>query len=378
MFSSARSSTVRLVQGDLLKSRAHALVNTVNCVGVMGKGIALAFKRRYPDMYRDYVRRCDQGSVKLGIPYAYQAEDHLIINFPTKKHWRAVSRLEDIERGLIYLKDHLEAWGVTSIAVPPLGCGNGQLEWSVVGPTLHKHLKDFGIPVELYVPHGIEPSDMQLSLLDSLSPTSEADRSRPKDGGHVALVEILSRVEKEPYHWPVGRIMFQKLAYFATAAGLPTNLTYEANSYGPYASELSRVKARLQNNGLVQEQQRGQMFETRVGSTFSDAKSTYSEELEKWEPQIARVADLMARFDSRRAEIAGSVHYVSNALTERLRRTPTASEVIEGVERWKIRRKPPIQREDIARALVELATQQWITVEADESVTEVLDEFLGV
>jgi uncharacterized protein YwgA/O-acetyl-ADP-ribose deacetylase (regulator of RNase III) len=347
----------------------------------MGKGIALAFKRRYPGMYHDYTRRCDIGSVKLGKPYLFQTDDHLVVNFPTKDHWRAVSRLEDIEAGLVYLRDHLTEWGITSIAVPPLGCGNGQLDWSVVGPTLDKHLRTFGIPVELYVPYGIEPSDAQLSLLSSGSsgvrPSFEVEQTRVQAVG-VALIEILARVEAEPYHWPVGRVMFQKLAYFATAAGLPTALTYEANSYGPFAAELSRLTARLQNNGLVEEVRSGQMFETHVGQTFTDARAHYAEQLREWEPQISRVADLIARFDSRRAEVAGSVHYVTTALTERLGRTPTAAEVITGVERWKIRRKPPIDHEDIVRSVVELATQRWITVQADSSVQRVLDEFLGV
>src|SRR3954468_24565504 len=97
-------SRVRVLEGDLLKSKMQTLVNTVNCVGVMGKGVALAFKRRYPDMFADYVRRCDAGTVRLGQPYLYKAHDHLILNFPTKDHWRAVSRLADIEEGLRYLK----------------------------------------------------------------------------------------------------------------------------------------------------------------------------------------------------------------------------------------------------------------------------------
>src|SRR5689334_18209267 len=106
MSSSTDAPQVRVVSGDLLDSRAQALVNTVNCVGVMGKGIALAYKRRYPEMFADYVARCKRGEVQLGRPYPYQAKDHLIINFPTKQHWRAVSRLEDIVAGLRYLEQH--------------------------------------------------------------------------------------------------------------------------------------------------------------------------------------------------------------------------------------------------------------------------------
>ena len=376
--SSSRESRIKLTQGNLLNSRAQTLVNTVNCVGIMGKGIALAFKRRYPDMYKDYVRRCDAGAVKLGKPYVFRAADHLIVNFPTKDHWRSVSRLEDIENGLVYLRRHLSEWGISSIAVPPLGCGNGQLDWSVVGPTLDKHLRTFGIPVELYVPHGVEPSEAQLALINIPGSDSNARNRSPKIApGSLALVDILARIEAEPYHWPVGRILFQKIAYFATVAGIPTSLVYEANSYGPYATSLSRLTAQLQNNGLVAESRRGNMIETRVGATFADARRHYAAELQEWEQVIDRVVDLVARFDSRRAEVAGSVHYVASALTARFGRRPTATEVIEAVEKWKIRRKPPIEREEITRSIVELAAMGWIDVEADDAVSSALAE-LGV
>src|SRR5436190_16670969 len=116
--SSAEAALIRLTSGDLLASKAQTLVNTVNCVGIMGKGIALAFKRQYPEMFKDYVRRCDRGEVRLGRPYVYRADDHLILNFPTKQHWRAVSRLEDIVAGLEFLEAHYREWGITSLAVP--------------------------------------------------------------------------------------------------------------------------------------------------------------------------------------------------------------------------------------------------------------------
>src|SRR5437899_1683390 len=136
MSTSVETGNVRIVTGDLLKSGQQTLVNTVNTVGVMGKGIALAFKKRYPEMFDDYVQRCDRGEVELGQPYVFTEPDHLIVNFPTKGHWRAVSKLSDIATGLEYLEKHYKEWGITSIAVPPLGCGNGQLEWKIVGPTL--------------------------------------------------------------------------------------------------------------------------------------------------------------------------------------------------------------------------------------------------
>lgn len=152
MSTSAESRNVKIVTGDLLESRQQTLVNTVNTVGVMGKGIALAFKKRYPAMFDDYVARCERGDVVLGRPYVFKESDHLVVNFPTKGHWRAVSKLADIVEGLEFLEKHYKEWGVTSLAVPPLGCGNGQLEWEVVGPTLVRHLSRLDVPVDLYAP----------------------------------------------------------------------------------------------------------------------------------------------------------------------------------------------------------------------------------
>ena len=134
--------------GDMFQSKAQTWVNTVNCVGVMGKGVALEFRKRFPDMYEDYVERCRSGQVKLGRPYLYKrVVPPWILNFPTKEHWRSVSRLDKIEEGLSYLAEHYRKWGIESLAVPPLGCGQGQLEWRVVGPTLYRHLKRLDIPV---------------------------------------------------------------------------------------------------------------------------------------------------------------------------------------------------------------------------------------
>src|SRR5438128_8196373 len=227
---------VHVLIGDIFESKAQTLVNTVNTVGVMGKGIALGFRKRFPEMYEDYVRRCEAKKVRLGEPYLYRrlTPPH-IINFPTKGHWRATSRLSDILRGLQYVEAHVRDWGVTSLAVPPLGCGEGQLEWRVVGPTLYRHLEKLGIPVELYAPFGTPHEELQPSFLaekqtDREIPTSDQFRI---ETGWVALVAIVERIGRERYSWPVGRIGFQKIAYFATEVGIPTGLTYERDSYGP-------------------------------------------------------------------------------------------------------------------------------------------------
>ncbi len=130
--------SINALIGNLFESKVQTLVNTVNCVGIMGKGIAQEFKKRYPEMFKDYNDRCTKGEVQLGKPYIFKSlyNDRIIINFPTKKHWRSVSKVEDIYNGLEYLTMKYKDWGVTSIALPPLGCGNGGLEWDIVGPLL--------------------------------------------------------------------------------------------------------------------------------------------------------------------------------------------------------------------------------------------------
>ena len=151
--------------GDLLGSDAQTLVNTVNCIGVMGKGIALDFKRAFPAMFGDYVERCAAGEVRLGEPYLWRPIDTQraipdpaptgppwVLNFPTKGHWRAWSRLPDIVDGLDWLEAHCEEWGIESLAVPALGCQNGGLRWDNVRPLLVERLARLGIPVELYAP----------------------------------------------------------------------------------------------------------------------------------------------------------------------------------------------------------------------------------
>lgn len=158
---------VHVLIGDLFQSKAQTLVNTVNCVGVMGKGVALEFKKRFPEMYEDYVQRCQRKQVKLGQPYVYKTlVPPWILNFPTKDHWRSVSRLEDIVRGLKYLEQHYQEWGIISLAAPPLGCGQGQLEWRIVGPTLYRYLKRLQIPVELYAPYGTPHEELQPTFLE--------------------------------------------------------------------------------------------------------------------------------------------------------------------------------------------------------------------
>lgn len=136
--------------GNIFESNCATIVNTVNCVGVMGKGIALEFKKKYPEMFMEYVLKCDRGEVKTGVPYVYQNNEISILNFPTKDHWRSPSRLSYVVDGLNWFIANYEKYGINSIAFPPLGCGNGGLSWSVVGPIMYQKLNKLPIYIEMY------------------------------------------------------------------------------------------------------------------------------------------------------------------------------------------------------------------------------------
>jgi uncharacterized protein YwgA len=296
----------------------------------------------------------------------YDTRDgHLVVNFPTKNHWRAVSRLEDIVEGLRYLAANYEAWGIKSLAVPPLGCGNGQLEWSVVGPTLHRELSKLPIPVEIYAPIGATPAEMQLDFFnqpDSLL-APQANGVTFIEPAWVALADVVARIDRGRHHWPVGRTRFQKIAYFLDSLGLPLKLGHSRGSFGPYSPQLKPVTARLLNNGLLVENDRGRMIELRAGPTFEDGRAAFADDLAQWEAQIAKVTDLFARMRTDQAEVAASVHLVTNELAGRLGRRPNEIEVRDEVLRWKAKRKPPITAASVEAAIVTLAVLQWIDVE---------------
>jgi uncharacterized protein YwgA/O-acetyl-ADP-ribose deacetylase (regulator of RNase III) len=355
--------------GDLFASGAQTLVNTVNTVGVMGKGIALEFKKRFPEMFADYAQRCGRHEVVLGRPYLFRRPGPpWIVNFPTKHHWRDVSRLADIERGLDFLEEHYEEWGITSLAVPPLGCGNGQLEWRVVGPTLARRLELFAIPVTLFGPHGTPQAELSKDFLLDAGKGSAAARQLPwMDPSWVALAEIVKRIRAERFHWPVGRTRFQKIAYFATVRGIPTRLKFSRGSYGPFAPELKQVTAKLINNGVLWEEHGQQMISVHPGKTLGDAEAQYSTQLDEWEEVIADVTDLFQRMDTRATEVAASALLVAKEF-EATDQVYSERAVVDEVLRWKVRREPPIDELQLAQATRDLNLLGWIHANVSEDL----------
>ncbi len=361
---------VKVEIGDLFKSRAQTLVNTVNCVGVMGKGIALGFKKRFPEMFRDYVARCERREVKLGRPYLYKTLLYpWVLNFPTKDHWRSVARLESITQGLEYLLKNYGEWGITSLSIPPLGCGEGQLEWRVVGPTLHRYLKQMDIPVTLYAPYGTPHEEINPEFLDRTSHTLVLEQDMPEpriQPGWIGLVDILHRIEEQPYHRPVGRTIFQKIAYIATEEGLPTGLRYERGSFGPFARGLKGITTRLVNNGLIREERLGRMFAVKVGPTFADAREVYTGNLKQWDPIIEKTADLFMRMDTQQAETVASVLFVARSLERGSSDQPTEQQVLEEIMKWKQKRRPPLAEGEVAWTIRNLAALEWLQVKSSD------------
>jgi uncharacterized protein YwgA/O-acetyl-ADP-ribose deacetylase (regulator of RNase III) len=341
----------------------------------MGKGIALEFKKCFPEMFKDYEERCERKEVKVGQPYLYKSLfGQQIVNFPTKEDWRSVSKVSDIENGLDYLLVHYKSWGITSIAIPPLGCGNGQLEWKVVGPLIYKKIKQIDIPVEIYAPYGTNPAELTESFLKKVGEVTTAGRPVTSNGqipfnpAWVGLVEILQRIEKQPYHWPVGRTVFQKIAYIATQQGLPTGFNYQKASYGPFSKELKPAEAKLINNNLLQEERLGKMFEIKVGTSFDEARKRYNVLLEKYSSVIEKTADLFMRVDTTQAEILATVIFTANALKKNSKSPISETDVLEAVMQWKQRRKPPLSEVAVASTIRNLGMLHWLAIQPDNKL----------
>lgn len=142
---------IHYVSGNIFDSPTQTLVNPVNTVGVMGKGLALEFKKRYPKMFEEYKKQCRDGWLYVGSFMLWRAKDHFVLNFPTKKHWKDPSSLIYVEAGLLSFVNEYESYGVSSIAFPKLGCGNGGLDWKAVKPVMERYLQELPIDVYIYI-----------------------------------------------------------------------------------------------------------------------------------------------------------------------------------------------------------------------------------
>ncbi len=220
--------------GNILNEDAEALVNTVNCVGIMGRGIALQFKKAHPEMFQEYANACKQELIQPGNMWVYKTGEltnpKYIINFPTKRHWRGKSRMEDIESGLEALVSTIQELGITSIAIPPLGSGLGELHWPDVKHRISEAVGSQNIDIIVF-----EPSEVT-------DDRSNRSRDVPKmTKGRASLIQLIDRYVRgllDPY---ATLLEVHKLMYFMQVAGEPLRLKYTKGDYGPYAENLRHV-----------------------------------------------------------------------------------------------------------------------------------------
>jgi O-acetyl-ADP-ribose deacetylase (regulator of RNase III) len=238
---------IEFTQGNLLKADVEALVNTVNTVGVMGKGIALMFKERFPENNKAYAAACKAGEVRVGrlfvTPGVELGGPRWIVNFPTKKHWRNPTKQEWVEDGLVSLRKWIEEHNIRSIAIPPLGCGNGGLRWEVVRPLIEDHLKDLPeTRVVVYEPTSKYQNVAKKQGVEKLTPA------------RALIAEMVRR------YWVLGIectiLEIQKLAWFLgrsierSEVENVLNLEFQADRYGPFAPKLTHLLNRLDGSYL--------------------------------------------------------------------------------------------------------------------------------
>lgn len=295
---------IELKTGDLFKAGTDALVNTVNCVGIMGRGVALQFKKAYPANFRAYEAACKIGEVTPGRMFVFETgkfSPRFIINFPTKRHWRGKSRIEDIESGLKALASEIELRGIKSIALPPLGSGLGGLNWNEVLPRIRAALEDIpDLDVIIFEPH----------QAPEVVKTTEVPKMTAGRASLVVLMHQYLRGLLDPF---VTLLEVQKLMYFMQQAGQPLRLQYEKGPYGPYARNLSHVLNKVEGHFIAGYRDGGdQPFKELkiVPGAVEDATSLLSTEPAVHE-RFARVSKLVEGFETPFGlELLSTVHWV--------------------------------------------------------------------
>jgi len=340
--------------GDILKDESEALVNTVNCVGIMGRGIALQFKDAYPDNFKSYAAACKLGEVKPGRMLVFEtgrlSPPRYIINFPTKRHWRGKSRIEDIDTGLKGLMEEIRSRGIRSIAIPPLGSGLGGLDWAAVKPRIEKALKAVAnVHVTIYEPKGAPESEVIAH-----------SRTVPKmTTGRAALIELVQRYLAgllDPY---VTLLEVHKLMYFMQEAGEPLRLRFTQAPYGPYAENLRHVLRAIEGHLLAGYADGGDAPNKQlslVPGAVEDAATFLSKHADS-RARFDKVATLVRGFESPFGlELLSTVHWVMKHES-----VTTLERTIERTYAWNERKRQFTPRQ-IGIAINVLSTQGWASL----------------
>lgn len=273
---------IKVSIGDIFDSKADVLVNTVNCVGVMGKGIALDFKKKYPLMFGDYAMKCKKGEIKPGHIYPYYVNGQLkVINFATKEHWRNVSKISYVESCMNEFSKIYKDLGINSIAFPPLGCGNGKLNWEIVGPIMYKSLSKLDIDyIEIFAPHGTNKKYITEEFLSSTSEKDVEYSITPKYTNNWYLVlHMINLLKHSEYNVVVGRTIFQKIFYLLDYFGINMNIKFYKGSFGPYSPEINEIVSFFSRNNLVIEKNYNKIITIVPTENYVFDKNKYSEDI---------------------------------------------------------------------------------------------------
>lgn len=331
-------------RGNLLEATTDALVNTVNTVGVMGKGIALQFKRAYPENYKTYEQACNNGEVQLGkmlvVPTQAMSAPHFIINFPTKNHWRSPSKLEDIRAGLEDLVAAVREHEIGSIALPPLGCGNGGLSWREVYPLIQAtaaRLPD--VRVLVYPPQTSPRADAM--PIRTKRPAMTERRAALLLAFHK-YVEM-SFVAGHAVDREFSIIEAQKIAYFLQVAGWQASFEFTPSHFGPYAQTVDQWLSAVEGHFLTGygDGTSGSRAVLRLNQrTLDEARAKLRENID-FDRTISRFESLVRGFESPYGvELLSTVHYIIQA--EAVRPVPF-DKLLERLGMWS-RRKAALFR----------------------------------
>lgn len=316
---------VKFVHGDLFDDDSEAVVNTVNCAGVMGKGVALQFKRRFPGNYKAYRAACGRGEVRIGKMFVFDngglAKPKWIINFPTKRDWRENSRIDYIADGLDDLAKVLSGLDVKSVSIPPLGCGLGRLDWRAVRPLIEQRLLSL-VHCNIIV-H--EPERRPVADLAATPPPEMTT-------GRAALLELAWRYLSAMMSPFVTLLELHKLMYFLQEAGQPLRLRFVKAPHGPYAENLSHVLRRIEGHylfGYADGENNPDKPITIAPGAMKEAEAKLAEECETLE-RINEVSRLCRGFETPRGmELLASVHWL--VFHEKCK---NAEEVKSGLWNW--------------------------------------------
>lgn len=332
---------------DLLDSQTEALVNTVNCVGVMGKGIALQFKKTWPDNFKAYANACKKGEIRPGKMFVFSTKEKIIINFPTKEHWKERSKIDFIKEGLQDLIKIIAKYKIKSIAIPPLGCGNGGLNWKDVQPLIAEAFKTLpDVQIFLYPPAGNPAIKHIFHNIEKLKMTPS----------RAALLTLMHLYRGGSY--TLTKIEIQKLAYFLQCAGEPLRLKYEKLHFGPYAENLNHALQNMEGHFILGFGDRQQRSEIRPLVQALEKAHAFLRDYPETRQRIQIVSKLIDGFeDSFGLELLATVHWV---LQNEHISPQTVQETTKHIHRWNERKKLIIKESQVAAALKRLKEQEWI------------------